>query len=77
MLFYVRLILIAADICSSHTSGERAISPGEQAEHDEDAEGQPPRKKVSKQKVSEQLGTEKLNGLSSHSSRHFILKGGS
>ena len=40
------MAVLIADICSSHTSGERATSPGEHTEYGEDIDGQPPRKKV-------------------------------
>ena len=37
-----------ADIGSSHTSGDRPLSPGDNGDHleGEDLDGQPPRKKV-------------------------------
>ena len=39
-----------ADVCSSHTSGDRPLSPGTGEEQGDDVlEGQPPRKKVTTQ----------------------------
>lgn len=36
-----------ADVCSSHTSGDRPLSPGDgEDQGDDEIEGQPPRKKV-------------------------------
>ena len=41
-----------ADVGSSHTSGERPLSPGDGDDHGDDGEeGQPPRKKVITQHV--------------------------